>query len=64
MHHVRKAVESRLNKLRSDEAAIKANINHLLNELKEEDRRISLLVEEKKQLESFLNDGSRVDVIK
>lgn len=55
MHHVRKVVESRLNKLRSDEAAIKANINHLLNELKEEDRRISLLVEEKKQLESFLN---------
>lgn len=58
MEHVRKAVESRLDRLRSQEVSIKANINHLMNELKEDERRLSLLEEEKKQLESFLNgDG-------
>lgn len=59
MEHVRKAVESRLDRLRSQEVSIKANINHLVNELKEDERRLSSLEEEKKQLESFLNgDGN------
>lgn len=58
MDHVRKAVESRLDRLRSQEVSIKANINHLMNELKEDERRLSFLEEEKKQLESFLNGDS------
>ncbi|MFE9279359.1 hypothetical protein ACQKLN_29805 [Paenibacillus glucanolyticus] len=61
MDHVRKAVESRLDRLRSQEVSIKANINHLMNELKEDERRLSSLEEEKKQLESFLNGDSNED---
>ncbi|GAE09613.1 hypothetical protein [Paenibacillus sp. JCM 10914] len=55
MHHVRKAVEARLNKTQSREASIKAHIDYLINELRETETQLLLLAEEKEQLESFLN---------
>lgn len=57
--YVKKAVEKRLAKVQREEDQIKAQIDHMTNVIKEEERLLAVVMKEKQELETFLSgDGN------